>query len=365
MGIFRRRLNDYEVEQRKNKEKKTLTKHSSLFARRSEANDGSPPKQFAGTSTHGHHVKASEKSKKSKKSKGYFLAPHSYIEYFGLECMQRMGFNTPKARFVDTGQEYDSEIAVRESDGYIPIAAFIHTKKKNSDEEDIDPDVMNDKYLLNEIYKKYRIDFKKQVVIDIRTGEEYKISGNLFASNIGATIVGDMDFQPEQFNVGLVRIGNRFYAHFIDKEQVSFEGKPYEESINLTDPRVSRSRLFESASRDQQLAVIHQTSKSLERGEFDQIFSNPRIKASSKQLEILNQIQSLEKMKQNIKKTAHSAVEYHRKKNQEDPDFLKRFEERERLRGILADEIIARLALIIDEDDKYALKQIIIEDLRG
>src|SRR5579885_2894301 len=48
MGIFRRRLNDYEVEQRKNKEKKTLTKHSSLFARRSEANDGSPPNSLLG-----------------------------------------------------------------------------------------------------------------------------------------------------------------------------------------------------------------------------------------------------------------------------------------------------------------------------
>ena len=345
--IFKRRSEDYKVLEKKGYSEKPLTKESGLF-QKIEPNKPGGPKQFGGTSgPPGFHTK---KSKQPGKIKSYFLTKHSPLAYFGLEILNNIGFNTPKARFVA------SNLAVKEVEGYIPIAAFIHNKDEYGNEI-IPPDIKDDKYLLK-IHSKYELDFKNQCIIDRDTGKKYKISGNLFSADIGARLTADGDFQPERLNVGLVKRGDRFYTHLIDKEQVMFNGESYEGAS--VDPAVKTSELFSNTKRDQQLFIINKTEKSLDNNEFDRIFVNSRTLPSFNNNENVKKISK--KYISNFRETANSAIAYFEKKY---PGELKKFEDREKIRSKLADEVIARLALDINDDEKNALKEIIMEDLRG
>ncbi len=345
--IFRRRLNDYQkiktkMGQPSKARPSSLVKKTDLFSPTKKVN------QYGGTTSEGPHIKKSEKGEKI-----YYVSTHDKKEYFSFEILNRIGFNTPKSRMLPYARTL--KVASKSVEGYIPITAFIHDR---SDKKDVD---FSYDPSLNDVHKKYKLDMKNQVVIDLETGEKHKISGNLFASNIGAYLLRDDDFQPEDFNIGLKRIGNRFYTYLIDKEKISFPGETYEKNIDNTDARVGQSKLYHDTSDDQVLYIISEIQKASNSGEFKEIFLNPRIYETS---EI--RTNEMEGLANNFNLTAQSAITYFSEKAKSKEDnTLESFRKREEWRGLLVDIIINELAIDGDEQEKKDLKEIIMEDLRA
>ena len=348
MPIFQRRKNDYE----KTAKTESVVKSSEKFSK-------SKADQFGGASSFGPHQKKRSDKSKSSEDKTYYLSSHNVIEYVGNEVLNQIGFNTPKTRITaeelrsrKTNEVYDVNYGVGSEaiPGYMPIAGFI---------ESSDPKIKDSGILQNK--KKFKLDMARQVVVDLETNQEFKVSGNLFAANIGAVLVNDKDFQPEQYNVGLVRRGDRYFAYLIDKDQIEFNGKNFQENLGTVDRKVIKSSIFNSATRDQQLYIINEIQKALENGHFKSIFSNKRITQSYNQIN--KPISELEKASNCAEVTAKSTVEYYL--NLLNESNLDSFRERENWRDQLAEKVIEKLGLNISDEEKSALREIIKEDLRA
>lgn len=266
----------------------------------------------------------------------HYLGPHGPEAYFAYEIMAQLGIRTPKARVVSrksTLTQASHTLATRSIDGYITMGEVRKTGGA------------------------YALDIKNQVMQD-QKGHSYKISGNLFAADIVGILLGDTDFQSRTSNLGVKRVGNRFYAVAIDKEKASFSGKAFTEL--KSDPELSaitEDTLFQSRTLDQELYTVYKLSKALEgkNSPIDQIFLNSRV-IQTPSLKT-NNLVWLNK----FKRSANSLIGYYKTKHGE--DCLDRFVTREAIRLNIANIVIASLE--INPKDKEALKEVIMEDLRG
>lgn len=332
--IFKRRKNDY----LKGKLHKSLVKDLSLFSK----TNGS---QYGGSS-YGPYLK---KRTHCESRTLYYITAHNPAEYFALEVLQRIGFNTPVARIVTShplrresvNLDGKQAVATKGFHGYVPIQTVRPDEPKSS-----------------EFGKQHTLDFINQIITNSK-GTKFKISGNLFALDIGAILLGDTDLQPRGNNIGFIKEGNRFYTVAIDKEHVVFNGNNYCQMSGRIDP-VDHDKLFVHKLHDQRLFILSQIAGALHVDEsglcdFDRIFLNPRVTLTPC---------LADKCKiwcDNLKKTALSIIEHY--KSAYGKDFLVHFNAREKMRSELADKVIAFLnnASI----DAQALKDIIMEDLRG
>lgn len=345
-GIIKKRTNDY----LRSRAEKQLTKEKSRFV---------PDKkiqQIGGASSLGSHIKQG----KNDKTKTYFLAPHPSSAYFAYEILNKIGFNTPKARPIN---HTDDLLATKSIEGYIPIFVYIHDRSPENTTS-IRPleETIYFNPTLRDLHENYNLDMNNQVIVDLKTGEKYKISGNLFTADIGAKLLADKDFQPEECNVGLVKHGNRFYAYFIDKELTSFKGNKYEDNLKLVDERVDQSLIYKAATNDQKLFILNEIDEALSNNDFKKIFINSRT-ISTDNMFAKHLGTGLDKTADAFEFTAQSALTYYETKTEfKNKD---RFQQREKIRNAIADDVIKDLSLNISSEDKIALKQIIAEDLRA
>ena len=282
---------------------------------------------------YGPHKKTSSKGV----TKIDFLGPHGPEAYFAYEIMLRLKIRTPKARVVERKHQ---TLATRSIDGYITMDELRKGKVKLA------------------------LDIDRQIIKDTNSGEEYKISGNLFAADIFAVLLNDKDFQPQTGNLGVKRVGNRFYAVAIDKEQASFTGKNYEKLMDEPDlSNVIHDTLFQSRTEEQKLFIIDELSKALATDEskecdIDRIFLNPRVLATPQ----LSKTNINVTWCDHFKKSAHSLIEYYKKIYGD--NFLEKFSEEETKREQIANAVIDALVLD-DPQNQLELKRIIMEDLRA
>lgn len=345
--IFKKRTPDYRKHPQSTK---PLEKDPNLFTKSTEEETYGG---FGGAL--GLHNKAT----KSSDSKGYYLARHRDIEYLVMEVLCQLGLNTPKTRFLSKATDFKSSwktVATLGLSGYIPMTAlldlFYYRDKKPPKE-------------LQEINKLYRLNPQNQTIIDLKTGKEYKISGNLFASNIAGLFVQDNDFQAEGLNLGVVKQGNRFFAVLIDKDMCTIDGAPIERILRTITQDIIRSDIFNHTLTDQKLAIIDEISKIIEKKEespiLEQIFLSARVLNSN----LSYDYNALTQMAHDLKETGASIVSYFTK---DDPAVLAGYRRREEIRASIADEVIEKLMLATkkpEKIDKEALKAIIIEDLRA
>lgn len=286
-----------------------------------------------------------------KKGEGYFVAQHSITEYFAFEVLLKVfGIITPKARVVSVTQDdmFFSQwkhyiIASKLISHYIPMAAVRHDVPLNKKDKEIE-----------ELREKYKIEIEKQIIID-SSGREYKISGNLFASDIPIILLSDYDAQPSGNNLGLIQRGNRFEACAIDKECASFNGENFETLSRLTFV-AANDLLYRSRLLDQILSVVYEILQALKVGDnqecvFDKIFNNARVKATEALAKECKQYG------ENLKISAHSLVAHFEKIYGK--DFLVSFSEREAIRHRIADIVLSDLSL----SEEY--RHYIVEDLRA
>jgi len=151
--MFRRRKNDYE---KSGETDKTLLKKFSHYSKTKASLYGSS--YMHGLGPHKRQGKNKEKT--------YYIARHEIHEYFAVEILNRIGFNTPKSRIID--QESSSEIlpkmASKTIDDYIPIMVFIHER---SDKQDVNREFK--KFNLLTLHEKYKLDIERQVIIDLQS----------------------------------------------------------------------------------------------------------------------------------------------------------------------------------------------------
>lgn len=300
-----------------------------------------------------------------------YLSTHAKLEYFIMEILCQIGLNTPKTRFTKHTRSFGGNIrelnalAQNSVEGYIPIAAFFNLEFYGKKE--ISPKLI-------EIRNRFTIDFQKQVIIDLQNQKEYKISGNLFAANIGGIFIQDTDFQLEGGNVGLVQRGNRFFAFLIDKDQAHINGKTAEKFSEM--PNVKR-QLFENritggALDEQRLFILNGIDKAIRKDKkgnlpLKNIFLNQRIDNSGILDRNTTPKQREDQVKEQIKnlqKTGESILLYYTDNNLKK---LKSFRKREKIREKIADAVIQKLLKISPniQYEKEALKEIILEDLRA
>lgn len=319
--------------------------------------------KFGGRSSDGPHaIRKLTKhinSKEDVEEKVFYLAPHKPLAYFAYEVLNLSGWNTPPAKLVGkTGinlwDNVCTGVALRQIIDYVPIGAFIHQRSYEAN----DHFIKNETKLQN-INKNFKLNIERQTIVALATGEEYKISGNLFTADIAAHLVQDSDFQPEEYNVGLKRIGNRFFAFLIDKDEVAFAGLSYSELQKVTDERVMKSLIFSSATKEQKLFIIKKLQRMLDDGDISAIFLNSRVVATKK---LYHLAIDLNKLSENFIKTAKSTIEYFLFQLQES---LSDFDKRENIRLQLAKKIVTALNDTRFEIDKEAFIPIILEDLRG
>jgi hypothetical protein len=213
-----------------------------------------------------------------------------------------------------------------------------------------------------ELQERYELDIVKQVIHDHTEKKTYRISGNLFGSDIAALLICDYDFQSDGSNFGIVKEGSRFYAVAIDKEAVRFEGKSYEMLAKKLSDRFIDDILYKSRMDEQIMAVVYQIAQALvldnnKQCAFDKIFSNPRVQATH-QLFI-----SPDERCVNIKKTAFSIVAHYEKIYGD--NFLEKYSEREKIRMQIANQVLENFDFRDNSRDFEMIKNNILEDLRG
>lgn len=274
----------------------------------------------------------------------YYVSTHNPIEYFALEVLSRIKINTPKGRIVQYIDKYSDlkfGMSVQEIADYIPMAIVRH-------------DLPSLGITIPPLRLKYKLDIKKQLIIDLEDSSTYRISGNTFAADIAALLIDDLDFQPDSNNFGLTKIGNRFYSYAIDKELARFNGDDY--STLLETHTVYKNDLFSSRKQDQELAVLYEIAQSLEsldgQCDFERIFYNSSVEATSAFSKNL-----CGEWCKNLMSTATSMLKHYQKKYGK--DYLAEFCAREKIRTSIADSVIKKLEAPKD------IKEIIIEDLRG
>lgn len=279
----------------------------------------------------------------------YYIGKHwPEIEYFCMEILQLLGINTPKARSIDgalKSSKYaqyvpgESYCATRAIEGYLPNFYLL---RNYTDFPKTDP------------RQRYHLNIKTQLIHDDVTGDDLKISGNYFAAYIGAILIQDTDFQEKSKNFGVILIGKRFYSMAIDKDLGKFShNKTYSLMWHKSD-------FFDSAEKDQQLAVLYRIKQALEitsnnECDFDRIFNHPRV------LNTTSLLKDREASRDNLKYRAQSMVDHVTRK---DANAFKDFERRERFRNRIAKYVLCRLDTS-HMTDTTQLKEIIAEDLRA
>jgi hypothetical protein len=345
---FSGRVSDYNKNTGDGSGSKPLLKDMSLF-RRTTA-----PKSGGGNSWGPYQ----------KKEKIYYLAPHSYAEYFALEILNILGLYAPKGRFVQVApSEVESKpvIAVNALNDYLPIISvrqdiFLLSNFSSSQSGAC----LN----LNELFNnrvQYRLNLKRQVVVEVKSGKEFKISGPLFSADILAALVCDEDFQPDGNNFGLVRRGKRFFASAIDKDRARFEGRSYAELLAIMN-HVLKDELFSFKTFEQELAVVTSVHDALkiERDGlcvFDRIFRNPRVMATPVLAQLGHQYVEL------FKQSAASLLTHYTERHGD--NFLAGYRQRESIRERIALKVVRQLPGDYTMAESEMRMRHIVEDLRA
>ncbi|CAM2948943.1 hypothetical protein [Legionella worsleiensis] len=245
----------------------------SLLKPRKQFKEDTKGSVFGGT--HGARGQFFKHSLKTSKPKAYYLAERgSYHEYFIFEVFNAIGFSTPKARTVINDEKNTTNItmASRAIDGYMPLQAYTNWWP--------DSGFLGHNKQAKEIKQRYTLDVDKQVIFDNETQSEIKISGNLFAANIGEFLVQDSDFSGEGTNLSLIKKGQRFHCYFIDKDGASL--LPKESYNQLAKIGTGLPKLFKETSDDQVLAIVNNLAELLNKNNssecsnLEKIFFNPR-----------------------------------------------------------------------------------------
>lgn len=251
-------------------------------------------------------------------------------------------------------------MASKSIDGFIPIDLV---RRYTTMGYKLPPDYYDS---LNESLKylkdRYELDIEKQVVYDYIEKKSYRISGNLFGSDIAALLIGDRDFQSDGQNFGIVKVGTRFYAAAIDKEAVRFMGESYQDLAKQLLYYFMDDFLYKSRMMDQVIFVVYQIAQALvtdsnSQCDFDRIFSNTRVNATH-QFSI-----SPDERCVNVKKTATSIVEHYQ--HLHGKTVLEDFSKREVVRQRIACQVMEQVPCNESTHDFEAIKNVIIEDLRG
>lgn len=322
------RKNDFE-----NDAKKTLSKDSSLF---DPMLPSTAHPQFGGLSSDGPHIKKSTKAEKV-----YYLSPHQFNEYYACEIFTALGLVVPKIRTV-TGKQ--TKIASKSLDGFIPMSQIRSDVPRNY-----------------KILRQYELDFKNQTLSQVYDkSKQYRISGNLFATHIASLLVADADLQPKNNNLGVIKLGNRFFGASIDKDKSSFLGWNYQQLYKYVEEELMEDELFQACTLDQELVIIHKIQQSLAVGDkksctFDKIFLSERVKATDYLSE------KCEEKLINFKKSAMSMLAHYQKKHGE--TYLELFLAREKIREKIVDAVLH--AFDMDLHSFMKIKNIIVEDLRA
>lgn len=253
-------------------------------------------------------------------------------------------------------------IASKSIDGFIPIDLVRRFGRRGDRLGPRNFDYLRDNESSKYLKDRYELDIEKQIVYDHVEKKNYRISGNLFGSDIAALLICDYDFQSDGQNFGIVKVGARFYAAAIDKEAAKFEGKSYQELAKILSDRFINDFLYKSRMDDQVIAVVYQIAQALTqdiRGQcdFDRIFSNPRVNATHQLF------MSPDERCANVKKTAASIVEHYQHIYGE--TFLEKYSDRDTLRKQIAYQVMANIDCSDCTHNYEAIKHIIVEDLRG
>lgn len=282
-----------------------------------------------------------------------------HIEYFAFEILNYIGVNTPKCRFSTFKRSdyisYDQVLASKAIPELMPMCVFDDRRSLLSGY--CSPNKETLKQLLS-WNQRYKLDIQKQIIIDTVENRQCRISGHLFCTDIAALLVDDCDFQATGFNLGVTRVGNRFFTIAIDKARASYQGKTYQELASppsQTYYNVVTEALYKFRMNEQALAFVYKVYLGLQikNGlcDFDRIFSFQRCVNSGMPVE-QSQVWC-----QNLKRTASSFVEHY--KNIYGADCFEAFAEREKLRDMFARQMQKELFF----DDDYL--PILVEDLRA
>ena len=153
-----------------------------------------------------------------------------------------------------------SIIASKSLDGFIPMQLI---RRNGRSGEKLTPrhfDYLNAQQ--RAVYNRYQLDITNQMIYDHVEHKAYRISGNLFGTDIAALLICDLDFQSDGANLGVIKVGNRFYAAAIDKDAVRFKGESYEVLAQKLSDRSTNDFLYKSRMDDQLIAVVYQNSAS-------------------------------------------------------------------------------------------------------
>lgn len=330
------RINDFK--NKRSNTKNSLLKDISLFSK-------TRGPQYGGSSL-GSHLKTS-----SKKQSVYYLAKHSLLEYFACEVLLAISINTPKIRIIAQPQgDQNYLMASQAIENYIPIRVF---------RTDVGNSLPTELQILRDTYE---LDIENQIIINKIDGTIYKISGNLFTLDLAALFLSDTDLQPKENNIGLIKEGSRFYVVTIDKDCTAFKGSNYYQLHGRLDDDILEDKLFKAQTSEQSLFLINAIAECLTldtdgKCNFDKIFENPRVSNTP----YLNE--SSTTYCNNIKKSATSIINHYKKTLGD--NILFQFVEREKIRVLLADNVIQQLELKGMPFDAAKIKNVLIEDLRA
>lgn len=344
-GVFQKTL------YRKNDYAKSSSKNKSLMRRYSLFSSAEYKYYVSGSCSLGPHVRLD----KQPQSSIYFIAPHNPCEYFATEIMLRIGFVSPKCRILTSNGKANTLISSQEIEGYIPMRAIRQYSRKGKSFEGR----FIDKKLIP-LRERYRLDIEKQIIHDYVESKEYRLSGNLFGGDIAALLINDRDFQSDEYNFGVVKLGSRFYAAAIDKEAATFNGDNYQEFAgDLTE--ITDDILFKSRTEEQMFEVLYQIEEALVTDangvcDFDRIFLNPRIQSTPQLLAL-----SPATLCDNLKRSALSILSHYKKNYGE--YSLKDYAAREILRNEIARVVMEKVEC--DASQYSSIINTIVEDLRG
>lgn len=306
--------------------------------------------RFGGMYSYGPQVKESHKGNEPQV---YYIGPHKVEEYFATEMLNFVGVQVPKFRIADSDFQ---KSASKQLKGYIPMATFFSKNENLLGTE------------LGSIAARYELDLPNQLVRNKETGENHRLGGNFFAADIGAELIQDTDFQPHDFNYGVVFEGNKFRAVAIDKDQWTpfLARSSYDEIKKNTDYRLLDSPIFANRTDEQILSMVSGLNRLISPIHGDiapihYIFFNSRV-----QHEIEKGTFSREYLyvcMKNMIDNVKLIVEHYEDKLGR--NAINDFEKREILREQIVNKVITGLDQSLSEETVSTLKEDLMEDLKA
>lgn len=157
-------------------------------------------------------------SKHGRVAKPYYRAKReNFNEYFAYEILNAIGLSTPKARFIENPETDDVDIIASAIPHFVPLAAYVARWHGTR--------LMRLTSKVMAVQDQYSFSPYSEIVRDDVHQRMYKLSGNLYASHIGAYLLQDSDLIANGTNLGLAKEGDHFQAYFIDKEFALFTAK--------------------------------------------------------------------------------------------------------------------------------------------